>query len=237
MVPSYRVSAQLALVLAGILVGFVLGSTDAWRPSGARAPIPELSSLSCDNQNWTETDVCLTRTAPLAAAKGDALVAKGRSVKVAANSTGTSDAGNWPFAAEAWRLSAARAPIPELPPQPCNKQSWTNADRVCLTWTVPLASAEAEALVVLDQAERVAEDSTGTAGMTSSTAVARRLRGARARVPEPPPLPCNMQNWTEGERVCLSWTAPLDAAKAEAVAAPGPSVRGPSTSNTGDTIR
>src|SRR6267154_1113738 len=164
MVPSYRVSAQLALVLAGILVGFVLGSTDAWRPSGARAPIPELSSLSCDNQNWTETDVCLT-------------------------------------------------------------------------WTAPLASAQAEALVVLDQAERVAEDSTGTAGRTSSTAVARRLRGARARVPEPPPLPCNMQNWTEGERVCLSWTAPLEAAKAEALAAPGPSVRGPSTSNTGDTIR
>ena len=143
MVPSYRVSAQLALVLVSILVGFVLGSTDAWRPSGARAPIPELPSLPCDNQNWTETDVCLTRTAPLAAAKGDALVVQDRSVKVAAtNSTGTSDAGNWPFAAEAWRLSVARAPIPELPPQPCNKQSWTNADRVCLTWTVPLAAAE-----------------------------------------------------------------------------------------------
>src|SRR5712675_1930403 len=125
MVASYRVSAPLAVVLASSLIGFVLGSTDAWLPSGARAPIPALPSLPCDNQNRTETDrACLTGTQSVTAAKGDALVAKGRSVKEAANWTGTSDAGNVPFSGWAWPLSAARAPIPELPPLPCNKQSW-----------------------------------------------------------------------------------------------------------------
>src|SRR5258705_10430279 len=101
MVPAYSLSAQLALVLAGILVGFVLGSADAWRPSGAGAPIPDLPPLPCDNQNWTETEVCLTRTVPLAAAKGDALVGPGRSVKGAAHWTGSPDAGTRPSAAGA----------------------------------------------------------------------------------------------------------------------------------------
>jgi hypothetical protein len=29
------------------------------------------------------------------------------------------------------------APIPEPLPVPCSKQHWTNADRICLTWTAP----------------------------------------------------------------------------------------------------
>jgi len=76
-------------------------------------------------------------------------------------------------------------------------------------------------------AETVAEDSTGTSDAERMPPAdeAWRPSGARAPVPEPPPLPCNMQNWTEGERVCLSWTAPLEAAKAEAVVVPGLSVR------------
>ena len=39
--------------------------------------------------------------------------------------------------AELWRPSAAAAPIPDPPPLPCNKQSWYNADRICLSWTAP----------------------------------------------------------------------------------------------------
>ena len=38
---------------------------------------------------------------------------------------------------ELWRPSAAVAPIPDPPPLPCNKQSWYNADRICLSWTAP----------------------------------------------------------------------------------------------------
>jgi hypothetical protein len=39
--------------------------------------------------------------------------------------------------AELWRPSAALAPIPDPHPLPCNKQSWYNADRICLSWTAP----------------------------------------------------------------------------------------------------
>jgi hypothetical protein len=39
--------------------------------------------------------------------------------------------------AELWRPSAALAPIPDPTPLPCNKQSWYNADRICLSWTAP----------------------------------------------------------------------------------------------------
>jgi hypothetical protein len=31
---------------------------------------------------------------------------------------------------------------------------------------------------------------------------------AAARVADPPPLPCRQQNWTNADRICLSWTAP-----------------------------
>jgi hypothetical protein len=29
-----------------------------------------------------------------------------------------------------------------------------------------------------------------------------------ARIPDPLPLPCQKQNWTNADRICLSWTAP-----------------------------
>ena len=30
------------------------------------------------------------------------------------------------------------------------------------------------------------------------------------RIPDPLPLPCRKQNWTNADRICLSWTAPRD---------------------------
>jgi len=29
-------------------------------------------------------------------------------------------------------------------------------------------------------------------------------------IPDPSPLPCRKQNWTNADRICLSWTAPRD---------------------------
>ncbi len=69
-----------------------------------------------------------------------------------------------PPAADAWRLSGSRAPVPDLPPLPCKKQIWPNADRVCLTWTAPLEAAKAEAPGVQGQSAMVAADWTGDAG-------------------------------------------------------------------------
>src|SRR3954453_4186929 len=230
MVPSYRVSAQLAVVLASSLIGFVLGSTDAWRLSGARAPIPNLPQLACINQASIESDgICLTRTEPVAAAKGDALVVQGRSVKLAANWTGTSDARDLPTATEAWRPSAAQSPIPDLPPLPCDQQSWMNADRVCLSWTVPLEVAGAEFLVAPVLSETLGEDSIDVADAWTKTSTdgAGQAGGARGPVPELPPLPCNQQNWTEADRVCLSWTKPLTTAKSEALVVPDLPAQGP----------
>jgi hypothetical protein len=37
-----------------------------------------------------------------------------------------------------------------------------------------------------------------------------RGRPVVARVPEPLPLPCSRQNWTNADRSCLSWTAPRE---------------------------
>jgi hypothetical protein len=31
-----------------------------------------------------------------------------------------------------------------------------------------------------------------------------------AHIPDPLPLPCGRQNWTNADRICLSWTAPQD---------------------------
>ena len=31
-----------------------------------------------------------------------------------------------------------------------------------------------------------------------------------AHIPDPLPLPCRKQNWTNADRICLSWTAPRD---------------------------
>jgi hypothetical protein len=39
--------------------------------------------------------------------------------------------------AEFWGRSIARTSIPDSPPLPCSKQSWWNADRVCLSWATP----------------------------------------------------------------------------------------------------
>jgi hypothetical protein len=39
--------------------------------------------------------------------------------------------------AELWRASAVLAPVPDPPARPCNRQSWYNADRICLSWTAP----------------------------------------------------------------------------------------------------
>jgi hypothetical protein len=33
-----------------------------------------------------------------------------------------------------------------------------------------------------------------------------------APIPDPSPLPCRKQNWTNADRICLSWTAPRDVA-------------------------
>ncbi len=30
------------------------------------------------------------------------------------------------------------------------------------------------------------------------------------RIPDPLPIPCRRQNWTNADRICLSWTAPRD---------------------------
>lgn len=34
-----------------------------------------------------------------------------------------------------------------------------------------------------------------------------------AHIPDPPPLPCRRQNWTNADRICLSWTAPRNNTK------------------------
>ena len=61
------------------------------------------------------------------------------SVAFAAGLIGTFSLMQPAHVAELWRPSAAAAPIPDPPPLPCNKQSWYNADRICLSWTAPHA--------------------------------------------------------------------------------------------------
>jgi hypothetical protein len=39
--------------------------------------------------------------------------------------------------AELWSRSIAQTWIPDPPPLPCSKQSWWNADRICLSWATP----------------------------------------------------------------------------------------------------
>jgi len=72
---------------------------------------------------------------------GELAVVFGRylSVAFAAGLIGTFSLMQPAHVAELWRPSAAAAPIPDPPPLPlpCNKQSWYNADRICLSWTVP----------------------------------------------------------------------------------------------------
>ena len=42
----------------------------------------------------------------------------------------------------AWRPSHLLARFPEPAFEPCEKQSWVNADRACLTWTAPRAGVK-----------------------------------------------------------------------------------------------
>ena len=42
----------------------------------------------------------------------------------------------------AWRPSHLLALFPEPAFEPCEKQSWVNADRACLTWTAPRAGVK-----------------------------------------------------------------------------------------------
>jgi hypothetical protein len=39
----------------------------------------------------------------------------------------------------------------------------------------------------------------------------------RARIPDPPALPCPKQIWPSADRVCLTWTAPLEATDVPAI--------------------
>jgi len=70
---------------------------------------------------------------------GELAVVFGRylSVAFAAGLIGTLSLMQPAHVAELWRPSAAAAPIPDPPPLPCTKQSWYNADRICLSWTAP----------------------------------------------------------------------------------------------------
>jgi hypothetical protein len=45
-----------------------------------------------------------------------------------------------------------------------------------------------------------------------------RARPVVAPIPEPLPLPCAKQNWTNADRGCLSWTAPRDKTRQTTVA-------------------
>jgi hypothetical protein len=39
-----------------------------------------------------------------------------------------------------------------------------------------------------------------------------QVRPVLAPVPEPVPLPCRQQHWTNADRICLTWTRPRDGA-------------------------
>jgi hypothetical protein len=47
-----------------------------------------------------------------------------------------------------WKPS--NTPIPDPSPQPCSKQSWHNADRICLTWTKPRNEKSNVAMLATD---------------------------------------------------------------------------------------
>jgi hypothetical protein len=63
-----------------------------------------------------------------------------------------------------------------------------------------------------------------------------RGRPVVAPIPEPLPLPCSKQDWTNADRGCLSWTAPRDKTRQTTTVAPGEidrmrptAIRGPYT--------
>ena len=40
-------------------------------------------------------------------------------------------------------------------------------------------------------------------------------RGTHAQIPEPSALPCEKQKWPNADRICLTWTAPREADRAD----------------------
>jgi hypothetical protein len=65
---------------------------------------------------------------------------------------------------------------------------------------------------------------------------ALRSQPVVAPIPEPLPLPCSRQDWTNADRGCLSWTAPRDKTRQTTIIAPAEidrtrptSIRGPYT--------
>jgi hypothetical protein len=43
------------------------------------------------------------------------------------------------FVTERWRSDVTLVRLPQPASEPCEKQSWMNSDRACLTWTAPRA--------------------------------------------------------------------------------------------------
>ena len=51
----------------------------------------------------------------------------------------------------------ANSRIPDPPALPCKKQAWWNADRICLTWTAPRATTDADHARNIESAAPAAE--------------------------------------------------------------------------------
>jgi hypothetical protein len=80
--------------------------------------------------------------------------------------------------ANAWRVGATTTPIPDPPPLPCSKQSWPNADRVCLSWTAPREATPAAKTA--GTANRAV--TTGSANYATTTGSANRTAGSIRKV-------------------------------------------------------
>jgi hypothetical protein len=81
--------------------------------------------------------------------------------------------------ANAWRVGATTTPIPDPPPLPCSKQSWPNADRVCLSWTAPREALPAAAKTAANANRAV---TTGSANHATTTGSANRTAGTIRKV-------------------------------------------------------
>jgi hypothetical protein len=58
------------------------------------------------------------------------------------------------FIAERWRPDVTLVRVPEPASEPCEKQSWVNSDRACLTWTARPAGVNGPIHIILDQGAR-----------------------------------------------------------------------------------
>ena len=54
------------------------------------------------------------------------------------------------FVAERLRSDRSQVRIPEPVSEPCEKQSWVNSDRACLTWTTPRVGVDGPRSAVSD---------------------------------------------------------------------------------------